>query len=181
MLSTSSQRSRVYALKILSLRWYVASSLAMSAAISSPMKRLLSAMAALVYENIASIKPAADWWRAFGDEQLDRLVTQALEGNPTLKVAQARLARAQAVTEVANAATRPQVNGSFDSTRQRFTENGLYPPPIAGSIITTSTLQLNGSWELDFFGKNSAALASALNTVQAAQADRAQIADDIIP
>ncbi len=102
--------------------------------------------------------PATEWWRDFGDEQLDRLMDQALAGNPTLKLAQARLARAQAVMEVAKAATQPQLNGSLDLTRQLYTENGLYPPPLAGSIDNSGTLNLNGSWELDFFGKNRAAL-----------------------
>jgi NodT family efflux transporter outer membrane factor (OMF) lipoprotein len=111
------------------------------------------------------------WWRAFGDPQLDRLVDQALEGNPGLRQAQARLARAQAVTDTARSAKYPHVEGAFDATRQRFTENGLYPPPIAGSIINSTTLQLNGGWELDFFGKNQAALEAALGTARAAQAD----------
>ena len=56
------------------------------------------------------------WWRGFGDAQLDRLVDQALADNPNLRVAQARLARAQAVSEVAGAALLPQVNGSLDAT-----------------------------------------------------------------
>jgi NodT family efflux transporter outer membrane factor (OMF) lipoprotein len=111
------------------------------------------------------------WWRAFGDPQLDRLVTQALDGNPSLKQAQARLARAQSVTDTARSAKYPHVEGAFDASRQRFTENGLYPPPIAGSIINSGTLQLNGGWELDFFGKNQAALEGALGAARAAQAD----------
>jgi NodT family efflux transporter outer membrane factor (OMF) lipoprotein len=115
--------------------------------------------------------PATQWWREFGDEQLDRLIAQALAGNPTLKLAQTRMARAQAAMEVANAAFLPQVNGSLDVTRQRYTENGLYPPPLAGSIMNSGTLQLNGSWELDFFGKNQAALDAALGSSRAAQAD----------
>jgi NodT family efflux transporter outer membrane factor (OMF) lipoprotein len=45
------------------------------------------------------------------------------------------------------------------------------PAPLAGSIRDTGTVQLNGSWEIDFFGKNRAALDAALGTVQAAQAD----------
>ncbi|MBC5768595.1 efflux transporter outer membrane subunit [Ramlibacter sp. GTP1] len=119
----------------------------------------------------AAQRLAPDWWKAFGDEQLDRLVAQALAGNPTLKVAQARLRRAQSVLEVANAATLPQVNGSFDVTRQRYSENGLLPPPIAGSIRESATLQLGASWEIDFFGKYSEALEAALGTARAAQAD----------
>jgi NodT family efflux transporter outer membrane factor (OMF) lipoprotein len=115
--------------------------------------------------------PAAQWWRDFGDAQLDRLVEQALEGNPNLKLAEARLRRAQAVTEVADAAQLPQVNGSLDLTRQRYTANGAVPPPLAGAIRSSGTLQLSASWELDFFGKNQAALDSALGAVRAAQAD----------
>jgi NodT family efflux transporter outer membrane factor (OMF) lipoprotein len=115
--------------------------------------------------------PGAQWWREFGDPQLDALVDLALKDNPTLKVAQARLARAQAATEGANAARLPQVNGAFDATRQRYSENGAYPPPLAGSVKDSGTLQLSASWELDFFGKNQAALDAALGAARAAQAD----------
>lgn len=118
-----------------------------------------------------SFVPAVQWWRDFGDENLNRLIDQALQGNPNLKLAQARLARAQAATEGARSALLPQVGGEFDSTRQKFSANNIYPPPIGGSILTLNTLQLNGSWEIDFFGKNQAALDAALTGAQAAQAD----------
>ncbi|MFI5445102.1 efflux transporter outer membrane subunit [Polaromonas sp. UC242_47] len=114
---------------------------------------------------------AADWWRDFGDEQLNGLVTQALQNSPSLKLAQTRLARAQAVTEVADAAKMPQLSGGIDLTRQKYTANGAVPAPLAGSIRESGTVQLSGSWELDFFGKYSAALESALGSVRAAQAD----------
>lgn len=114
---------------------------------------------------------AAEWWRDLGDAQLDDLIARALRDNPSLKVAQARLARAQAVLEVADAALLPQVNGQLDLTRQRYTANGAVPPPLAGSVRDSGTLQLSASWELDFFGKYRAALDSALGTSRAAQAD----------
>ncbi|WP_298923065.1 efflux transporter outer membrane subunit [uncultured Ramlibacter sp.] len=113
----------------------------------------------------------AQWWRAMGDAQLNRLVDQAIAGNPNLRIAQARLARAQAVTEVANSAKLPQVNASLDATRQLYTENGLVPKPLAGTISENGTLRLSASWELDFFGKYQAALDGALGTARAAQAD----------
>src|SRR5450830_340153 len=113
----------------------------------------------------------AEWWRGFGDEPLNRLIGQALETSPSLKLAQARLVRAQAVTEVADAATLPQLNGQIDLTRQRYTANGAVPPPLAGSISESGTAQLSASWELDFFGKNRAALDAALGSANAAQAD----------
>ena len=114
---------------------------------------------------------ASDWWSAWGDPQLDRLVKQALQDNPNLKIAQTRLARALAVTDVADAALLPQVNGAFDATRQLYTRNGAIPAPLAGTIRESGTLQLSASWELDFFGKYRSALEAALGAAQAAEAD----------
>jgi NodT family efflux transporter outer membrane factor (OMF) lipoprotein len=114
---------------------------------------------------------ASDWWSAWGDPQLDRLVKQALQDNPNLKIAQIRLARALAVTDVADAALLPQVNGAFDATRQLYTRNGAIPAPLAGTIRESGTLQLSASWELDFFGKYRSALDAALGAAQAAEAD----------
>lgn len=116
---------------------------------------------------------SAQWWRGFGDPQLDKLVEQALQDNPNLAVTRARLRRAQAAADATFAAGQPQVNGALDITRQRFSENSLYPPPLAGSIENTGTLQANFSWELDFFGKHASALQAALGASRAAEADLA--------
>lgn len=123
------------------------------------------------HATIPTAQVAPQWWREFGDAQLDALVDEALRGNPNLAVARARLRRAQAGTEVARAGTLPQVNGSLDLTRQLYTENGLIPPPLAGTVNDNGLLQFNASWELDFFGKNRAALDAALGSARAAQAD----------
>lgn len=137
-------------------------------------------------------QPAADpepavqsaWWRAYGDAGLDRLVDQALAGSPSLGVARARLARALAVAEVADAALLPQVGLGADLTRQRYSENGAVPAPLAGSVRETGLLQLSGNWELDFFGRNSAALDAALGAARAAAADaqaaRALLAQQVV-
>ena len=116
---------------------------------------------------------AADWWQAFGDTSLDEVVDRAVAGSPTLRIAQARLDRAAANVGAARAAEGPQLNGAVDITRQRITENGIYPPPLAGSILNLGTLQLNGSYEFDFFGRNRAALDAAVGAERAAQADAA--------
>lgn len=111
------------------------------------------------------------WWTAFGDPQLDRLVETALAANPTLKIARDRTLRAAAATSAAQANAGPRVDADLDLQRQRYTENGLIPPPIAGSIGNTGLFQLSGSWEIDFFGKNAAALGAALGAQRAAEAD----------
>ncbi len=111
------------------------------------------------------------WWLQFGDETLNQLASEALHNNPSLKLAQARLAGAQAAIEGASAATRPQFAAQLDLTHQRYTANGLVPPPLAGAVSDSGTAQVAASWEFDFFGKNRAALDAALGGANAAQAD----------
>ncbi|MED5618547.1 efflux transporter outer membrane subunit [Ideonella sp. BN130291] len=114
---------------------------------------------------------AQAWWQDFKDPQLDQLVQRALSDNPSLKSAQVRVQRAQALVAGAQAAELPQVNGSFEGTRQRYPEHGLFPPPLAGSMQTSATLQAGASWEIDFFGRHLAALEAALGAQRAAEAD----------
>jgi len=118
-----------------------------------------------------ALAPAADWWKAFGDAQLDRLVAQAQEGNPSLRAAAARVVKAQSAIGIARADDSPQVNGELDAQRLQFQKNYIYPPPYGGSQFNFGTLQLNGSWELDFFGKHSGAIAAAVGQARAAEAE----------
>ena len=113
----------------------------------------------------------ARWWAGFGDAQLDALVDEALAGSPNIGIARARLLRAQAAIATVESADKPQLNGALDATRQKFSSNYIYPAPLGGSIQNMGTLQLNGSWEIDFFGKNRAALDSALGSSNAAAAE----------
>ncbi len=111
------------------------------------------------------------WWHAFGDDTLDQLEAQALQANPSLKLAQTRIAAAQAATQLTGSASGPQLGAELDLTHQRYTANGMFPPPLGGAVIDSGTAQLGLSWELDFFGKNRAALQAALGNERAAQAD----------
>lgn len=111
------------------------------------------------------------WWRTLADEQLDRLIEQALRDNPTLKVVQARIVRAQAGVESTQAAAGPQLGLAVDLSSQRYTANGAVPPPLAGAVRDSGSALISGSWELDFFGKNRAALDAALGQSRAVQAD----------
>ena len=113
----------------------------------------------------------SDWWQRFGDAQLNALVNTALLNNPSLKVAQARLARAMASSATVSAADGPQLNGALDLTRQLYSANNIYPPPIGGSVLDSGSLQATASWELDFFGKNQAALDATLGQAKASEAD----------
>ena len=118
-----------------------------------------------------SVALNSQWWKVYGDEQLNQLVDKALANNPSLRVAQARVQRVMASIDNADAAGAPQLNASLDATRQLYTRNGLVPAPIAGSERDIATLQASGNWELDLFGKNRAALDAAIGQSRAAQAD----------
>ena len=115
--------------------------------------------------------PALDWWKRFGDPQLDALVDEALAGSPNLRLAQARLDQARAQARIAGASLGPQVSGEASINRQRFSENYIFPPPIGGASFTTTQLALDASYEVDLWGRNRAAYEAAIGRTRAAQAE----------
>ena len=117
--------------------------------------------------------PTDDWWGGYGDPQLDALINEALAGSPSLEIAQARLHAAQAQATSARAARLPSTALNAEATRQRYPENGLYPPPFAGNALTDGRIALDFSYDIDFWGRNRALLESARAGVQAAEADKA--------
>ncbi|SFP69733.1 efflux transporter outer membrane subunit [Sphingomonas rubra] len=116
-----------------------------------------------------AVAPA--WWRGFGDPQLDRLVADAVDGNPTLDAALARVAQAQAVLSTRRAATEPEA--TFDAQGQLSRLSGRYtiPPPFAGSTRFVGTGLANLSWNLDLFGRQRAAIRGARASAAAAALD----------
>ena len=116
---------------------------------------------------------AADWWRGFGDPQLDRLVRDAVAGNPSLDAALARVAQAQAVLATRRADTGPEV--TLDAQEQFARLSGRYtiPPPFAGTTRFVGTAAANLSWNLDLFGRQKAAIVGARASVRAAALDLA--------
>lgn len=115
--------------------------------------------------------PAQDWWRAYGDAQLDRLVELARQGSPTVAGAEARVRQAAALERAAASALAPQASASARSVRQRYSENGSVPKPLAGSWQWVDDAGLSLDYELDFWGRNGAAVAAAAGRVNARQAE----------
>ena len=133
----------------------------------------LAASETLVTADVsAAAWPAADWWKKFGDPQLDRLVDEALHGSPTLRVADARVRKALASAASLNAGRAPQVTGTADATRQRFPEHFIYPPPFAGSWVTTADLTANLNFDLDLWGRTRSQYEGSLDQAHAAKVDR---------
>jgi NodT family efflux transporter outer membrane factor (OMF) lipoprotein len=112
-----------------------------------------------------------DFWRIFGDPQLDSLEERALVGSPSVQLAVTRLSRAQAFVAASAGHLLPVVGAGAEAQRDLYSAHSLYPPPLGGGVFNSATLQINASWELDFFGKNRAALDAAIGSAQAAAAD----------
>ncbi|KQN94510.1 RND transporter [Sphingomonas sp. Leaf231] len=118
-----------------------------------------------------SVRLAPDWWRAIGDPQLDRLVADALAGNPSLDIAAARVRQAQAVLERQDADRRPNVDVDAQVQGSRLSGNYTIPPPYAGTVRALGTAQAGLSWNLDLFGRQKAAIEAAAAQARAAGYD----------
>ncbi len=117
--------------------------------------------------------PTLAWWQSFNDPQLDALISEALQNSPSLALAAAKVGRASAALQNARARALPAVALSADANRQRYTENGMYPAPLGGSIQTSGNIGLQAQYELDFWGRNRAATAASRSRIAAAQAESA--------
>ncbi|HVW73882.1 MAG TPA: efflux transporter outer membrane subunit [Rhizomicrobium sp.] len=112
-----------------------------------------------------------DWWKAFNDPQLDRLVPQLLASNPSLQGALARIRAAEAVLSGERALYYPNINIDGTETRELVSNDYLYPKPFGGSWQWVGDTEARFRWSLDFWGKQAAEIARARNARQAAALD----------
>jgi NodT family efflux transporter outer membrane factor (OMF) lipoprotein len=99
---------------------------------------------------------------------------EALAHSPSMAQAQARLQIAEARAGNARSALYPSLSANGGATEQKLTYNGIFPKnAVPRDWNDMGRLNLDFSWELDFWGKNRAALAAALSEACATQADAA--------
>lgn len=109
------------------------------------------------------------WWHAFGDPLLDRLIAQALAGNPDLGIAQARLRQARA--ERVQIASRRLPTLSLGGQAQAQRPSRAVEPPGDG-IVQNDAIGFDASWELDLFGGTQRAIEAADAGIAALVGDR---------
>ena len=91
----------------------------------------------------------ADWWRAFGDPVLQRLVEQAMQRNTDLRLAAARVDEARALSQVQHAAELPDVELGLGVQRAR-TINAVTGRPYDA---TSTQIQFQAAYEVDLWGR----------------------------
>ena len=114
--------------------------------------------------------PDSQWWQTFGDAQLNRLVDQALAGNPSLADAASRVAGAAAAAGLVESVSQPHLGLSASAQPTRFTGQSFIPPPYAREFWWNNSLGLNFRYVLDLWGAEAAADKSAHAQWRATQA-----------
>jgi NodT family efflux transporter outer membrane factor (OMF) lipoprotein len=119
--------------------------------------------------------PQGNWWEAYNDPQLTTLIGEALANSPTLVQAEARVRAAHAGVEGARGNAGPNLSLNASAVEQKQSYNFGIPPafvPQGYNDYGRATLDL--TYEIDFWGRNRAAITAATSQARAAQADAAE-------
>lgn len=107
---------------------------------------------------------ARQWWRAFGDDTLNTLMTQAQRNNLDLRAASARVLEAQALRRGARAQWWPQFDAGVDVERARTLQTD--------TVDTVAQAGVAARWEVDISGRLRHAARAADAGLQALEAER---------
>lgn len=121
--------------------------------------------------HVSSEEPGTRFWRELGDSTLTLLVSEALDGNPDVHVARARLRGARAARRLSAFDFAPTVTARAGFTRQQLAGAQF---PGAASQLPRQDLWDGGfdaSWELDIFGRVGRTVRAGGAMVSSAQED----------
>ncbi|AOK31552.1 multidrug RND transporter [Burkholderia singularis] len=114
--------------------------------------------------------PQDKWWEKFEDPQLNQLIQDALASNPDIAEVQARMDRATAFMDYANADRYPSVDAGAGISRSRLARSDDYAG-LGNRYITLRSLDVQFGYTFDLWGGKRAAWESALNRATAAEVD----------
>jgi NodT family efflux transporter outer membrane factor (OMF) lipoprotein len=122
--------------------------------------------------------PADEWWKAYGDPQLDQLIAEAIAGSPSMASASARLDHARAAVGEERAGLYPTLTGQGTANEGKISYH-TYPKGFPISFLPqgyndSGQVALDFSWNLDFWGKTRSAVAAATSEAKASAADAAE-------
>ena len=144
---------------------------------TAPTLRTASAIAAekSLSPNAAASWPREEWWKGYGDPQLDALIVQGLRDSPDAMAAAARFRRAQAMAQAAGAPLLPSADLQADGGLQKQSYTVGFPKEfVPKGWQDRGQVALDLSFDLDLWGKNRAALAAATSEAEAARIEQSQ-------
>ncbi len=102
------------------------------------------------------------WWTTLDDPILDGLIARATDANLDLKIAYARIKEARARLGIATGERWPDINAGGALQRERVSD-GVQDPVTRPQKRTDTfrSIGLDGSWEIDFWGRVSRSIESA--------------------
>jgi outer membrane protein, multidrug efflux system len=126
-------------------------------------------------QDVSDVWPEAGWWHGFGSAQLDQLIADAERSNDDLAAAVARVREADAQARIAGAPLLPSLDLGATATRERAQVTGVGP-----EVYNVFNPALTASYEIDFWGKNSAAHQSATAAALASRYDQQTVALTVV-
>ncbi|WP_341522774.1 efflux transporter outer membrane subunit [Pseudomonas sp. G.S.17] len=119
--------------------------------------------------------PVAQWWRAYGDAQLNRWIELAGQGNPGLAMAAARVREARAMAGIAESAESLHITGDSSLKRHNWGADQFYGPgALSGETTWDNSAALGLSYSLDLWGRESNASERALDMAHMSAAEERQ-------
>ncbi len=131
-------------------------------------------MSAVMIADEDKVKVDQRWWWNFKDLTLSELVQEAVANNKTLGIAHQRILEAQANLGYARAAQMPEIDGVVNPRRQ----NQGYA--TARKPVNLVDVQLQATWEMDIFQRNTPRMQQAEELVQYAQYSRQAVVVDLL-
>jgi multidrug efflux system outer membrane protein len=117
--------------------------------------------------------PGGQWWKSYDDPVLTQLVDIAIGNGQDIASADARLRLAQSEVRVSAAALGLQVDASAGYSRQRLSDNGMFPPEFLGfHWYDQADLGISMRYQFDWWGKQRAAIEGAIDRSRALAAER---------
>jgi len=121
--------------------------------------------------------PQEGWWSLFDSPDLDALMQEALDNNPSIQAIQQRLIAAHELALIARSKLYPWISldGSYDY--EHLSKNGLFRAlnPKLPLNVELYDLKFNLNYELDIWGKNKEIYKAALGNEYSEYAENAQV------
>ena len=130
-----------------------------------------------------AVLPPLDWWTKFRSRELTALIEEARTNNLDIAAAIARIVQADAQARITGAPLLPLITANGNALNEQATKTGSKAAVISleqtgkasnsGPLVTNNLFAtLSASYEIDFWGKNRAALRTAEELAVASRFDR---------